>query len=112
MKKVYDLVEGQLKSEETILDLITLLKDILFPNGKFKDPPILRSLYQQSNTRQEAKTLLEFFIFETCSRIFGSHNSIFAANEFFKMIQNEYLNRHLIFEIFDEIMKQIFPKID
>ncbi|KAK6891573.1 Structural protein MDM1 [Candida tropicalis] len=111
-KKVYDLVEGQLKSEETILDLITLLKDILFPNGKFKDPPILRSLYQQSNTRQEAKTLLEFFIFETCSRIFGSHNSIFAANEFFKMIQNEYLNRHLIFEIFDEIMKQIFPKID
>ncbi|RCK62851.1 Structural protein MDM1 [Candida viswanathii] len=111
-KKVYDMVEVQLKAEENVLDLIVLLKGILFPNGKFKDPPVLRSLYQQSSTRQEAKMLLEFFIFETCSRIFGSHNSIFASNKVFKMIQNEYLNRHLVFEIFDEIMSQVFPEIE
>ncbi|EMG49023.1 hypothetical protein G210_0303 [Candida maltosa Xu316] len=111
-KKVYDMVESQLKREESILDLVIMLKNLLFPNGKFKDPPVIRSLYQQSNTRQEAKMLMEIFIYDTCSRIFGSHNSIFASNEVFKMLQNDYLNRHLIYEIFDEIIKQLFPEVD
>ena len=110
-KKVYDVVEGRLKSEENVLDLIMMLTNILFPNGKFKDPPVIRSLYQQSNTRQEAKVLLEIFIFETCSTIFGRHNSIFASTEIFLMIQNEYLNRNLVFEIFDEILEHMFVEM-
>lgn len=110
-KKVYDVVEGRLKTEENVLDLIMMLTNILFPNGKFKDPPVIRSLYQQSNTRQEAKVLLEIFIFETCSTIFGRHNSIFASTEIFLMIQNEYLNRNLVFEIFDEILEHMFVEM-
>ena len=68
MKKVYDVVEGRLKSEENVLDLIMMLTNILFPNGKFKDPPVIRSLYQQSNTRQEAKVLLEILYLKLVQR--------------------------------------------
>ncbi|KAF6072003.1 PXA domain family protein [Candida albicans] len=99
------------RTQENVLDLIMMLTNILFPNGKFKDPPVIRSLYQQSNTRQEAKVLLEIFIFETCSTIFGRHNSIFASTEIFSMIQNEYLNRNLVFEIFDEILEHMFVEM-
>ncbi|CAX39701.1 structural protein mdm1 homologue, putative [Candida dubliniensis CD36] len=110
-KKVYDVVEGRLKTEENVLDLIMMLTNILFPNGKFKDPPVIRSLYQQANTRQEAKVLSEIFIFETCSTIFGRHNSIFASTKIFSMIQNEYLNRNLVFEIVDEILEHMFAEM-
>ena len=111
VEKRFMMLLGRLKSEENVLDLIMMLTNILFPNGKFKDPPVIRSLYQQSNTRQEAKVLLEIFIFETCSTIFGRHNSIFASTEIFLMIQNEYLNRNLVFEIFDEILEHMFVEM-
>ncbi|RLV91866.1 Sorting nexin-12 [Spathaspora sp. JA1] len=109
-KKVYQ-TESQFKSEESLLELILLLKEKLFPDGKFKDPPIIRTLYQQSNTRQEAKGLWSVFMSETCSTIFGTSNTTFASNTLFRMIQNDYLNKHLIFEIFDELFNEIFPEV-
>lgn len=110
-KKVYEQVENQLKTEESLHNLFTMLTNLLFPNGKFKDPPPLRTLYQQSSTRQEAKALFEMFMDEICSKIFGSSNTKFASSRLFRMIQNDFLNRHLVFEILDELLGEIFPEI-
>ncbi|EGW34455.1 uncharacterized protein SPAPADRAFT_149358 [Spathaspora passalidarum NRRL Y-27907] len=109
-KKVYQ-TEAQFKTEQNLLELVLLLKNTIFPNGKFKDPPVLRTLYQQSNTRQEAKGLWSVFMYETCSTIFGTSNTTFASNALFRMIQNDYLNKHLVFEIFDELFNEIFPEV-
>ncbi|KAK6465231.1 intermediate filament protein [Scheffersomyces coipomensis] len=108
-KKVYEQIDQQLKTEQSLLNIMGWLQNTLFPNGKFKDPPPIRTYYQQSSTRQEAKVLLGLFMNETCAKIFGTSNTAFATSKIFSMLQNEYLTKHLIFEVFDELVKEIFP---
>ncbi|KAG2734868.1 hypothetical protein G9P44_002874 [Scheffersomyces stipitis] len=110
-KKTYEQVDLQLKTEEKMLDLLINLQNIVFPNGKFKDPPVLRTLYQRSTTRQEARVLLGVFMNETCSRIFGTSNTNFASTKIFSMIQNDFLNKHLILQIIDELVAKAFPEL-
>lgn len=108
-KKVTEQVNLQLRTEESVLDLVIWLKNTLFHNGKFRDPPIIRTLLQQSATRDEAKVLLGVFMNETCSKIFGTSNTNSASTRLFDMLQNDYLNRHLILEIFDQLIDECFP---
>ncbi|CAH2353178.1 structural protein Mdm1p [[Candida] railenensis] len=110
-KKVYELVEKQLHSEENILDLLTALQNIVFPNGKFKDPPVIRTLYERSTTKHEAKILFGIFFQETCAKLFGQGNTMYASTGIFNMIQNDYLNEHLLFEMFDIIVEEIFIEL-
>lgn len=109
-KKVYEQVDVNLRTEEKVLDLLLVLKNILFPNGKFKDPPVLRTAFQQATTRQDAKVLLEMFMNDTCSKIFGMSNTTTACAKLFGMVQNDFLNRHLLFEIVDLLLAEVFPE--
>lgn len=107
-RKVYEMVEQQLKNEETVLDLLTLFQEIVFPNGKFKDPPVIRTLYQRSISKQEAKVLFGIFFQETCSKLFGLSNTMYASTSIFDMLQNDYLNEHLLFEILEVLIDELF----
>lgn len=109
-KKVYEIMEFYLRTEESILDLAIWVKTTLFPMGKFMEAPKVRNSYQRSTTRQEAKVLLNVFMQETCSKIFGISNTTYAHNMVFEMLQNDFLNRHLILQIFDELVNQMFPE--
>ncbi|KAK6458881.1 intermediate filament protein [Scheffersomyces xylosifermentans] len=109
-KKAYEQVEQQVKTEENMLDILILLKNTIFPNGKFKDSPLIRTLYQRATTRQEAKALLAVFMNETCSRIFGTANTTYASTKIFSMLQNDFLNKHLILQILDELLDEVFPE--
>lgn len=106
-KKIGEQIEIHLTLQEALFKMINGLKEILFPNGKFKDPPVVRTVSEQASTRQEAKLLLEMFMDETCSKVFGHSNTRYATERFFGMIQNEYLNKHLLFEMMDEILEEI-----
>lgn len=110
-KKVYEQVDLNLRTEEKILDLLLVVKNILFPNGKFKDPPVLRTPFQQATTRQDAKVLLEIFMNDSCSKIFGISNTTNACAKLFGMLQNDFLNRHLLFELVDLLLAKLFPDI-
>lgn len=110
-RKVYDLT-ANVTREEPILDVLTMLKNIIFPNGKFKDPPVVRTFFEQSSTKQEARLLLQTLMAETCSKIFGVSNTAYASLRLFGMLQNDYLNRHLVFEIFDELLGALFPELN
>lgn len=110
-KKVYETVNHHLRTEENILDLLILLKNTVFPMGKLMPPPEKRSPYQKSTTKQEARVLLDVFMNETCSTIFGLANTTYANHNIFKMLQNGFLNRHLIMKIFDEILDNMFPEL-
>lgn len=111
-KKVYEQVEGKIKNEEQVLDILNMLKQMVFPNGKFKDPPILRTIIEKETTRREAKGLLTEFMVETCSKIFGLSNTNFASTKLFSLFQNDFLNEHLILEIFDALLKEVFPDLN
>jgi sorting nexin-25 len=110
-KMVDQQVNKRLRDETAILDLLVMLKNIVFPNGKFKDPPILRTMYERSTARKEARILTTIFINESCSKIFGASNSNYASQKLFSMVQNQYLNKHLLFTIFDEILAELFPEV-
>lgn len=109
-RKVYEFIELNVKSEEGILDLINNLKNTLFPNGKFKDPPVIRSLLERMSTKHEARILLSMFMNETCSKVFGLSNTSFASSNLFGMFQNDFLNKHLLFKLLDEILNELFPE--
>lgn len=111
-KKITDQVKIHLQSKESILRIMTILHNTVFPGGKFKDPPVIRTTVQKNAAQQEALVLLDMFMTETCTKVFGLSNTRYATSNLFGMIQNDYLNKHLLFEIFDEILDEIFPEID
>ncbi|CUM66910.1 uncharacterized protein PRCAT00004595001 [Priceomyces carsonii] len=110
-KKIYDQVDFLLQTNESLLDLCIFVKDLLFPNGKFRDPPAIRTIYDRVTTKHEANVLLSMFMNETCSKIFGLSNTNYAVTNIFGMVQNEYLNKHIVLEIFDGIVSELFPEI-
>ncbi|EEQ36537.1 hypothetical protein CLUG_00660 [Clavispora lusitaniae ATCC 42720] len=105
-------VELNAKSEERVLDVLNLLKSMLFPNGKFRESPQLRTKVEQASTRQEALFVLRVFTNETCSKIFGSRCANQACETFFEMVQNDYLNKNLLFEILDTFLLELFPEVN
>ena len=89
-------VELNAKLEERVLDVLNLLKSMLFPNGKFRESPQLRTKVEQASTRQ----------------IFGSRCANQACETFFEMVQNDYLNKNLLFEILDTFLLELFPEVN
>lgn len=110
-KKVYLFVDLQVRSESRLLDLFAMAKSMLFPNGHFKDPPVVRTYYEMSTTKQEARVLFGAFMKEACGKIFGVVNTNYASTHLFDMVQNDFLNEHLLFEVLDIVVAEIFPEI-
>lgn len=104
--KVYDVIRSNL-NESNISSWLTTLRELLFPNGKFKLEPAVRSKQQQLQTRQEAKQLFDTFMTETCSKIVGSENTANAATTIFLMLQVSQLNKDLLFHCFDVILDEL-----
>ncbi|KAI5966831.1 uncharacterized protein KGF55_000240 [Candida pseudojiufengensis] len=104
--KVYEFISTQtnpLKIDEILL----LITNLLFPNGKFKDPPEIRTTSQKSKTANEAKILFHRYMNENFTKLFGTNNTDFASNILFKMIQVDQLNKHLLFRVFDQLVDEI-----
>lgn len=110
-KHIKDLING-LTSEERILDTINMLRDIIWPNGKFMESGIPRTNKEKSKSKQEAKILLETLMIDTCSKIVGQPSAKSASNKIFSMLQNEILNRNLTYEILDKTLETLFPEIN
>lgn len=108
-KKIHELV-NQFEKEENILDVLEMLKGVIFPNGKFKDPPIVRSNFEKASTRDESKFLLSVFMNENFSTIFGVSNTKYGFTVLFNALQNNFLVKHLVYEVFDEIVLEMFPE--
>lgn len=109
-KHIKELIYG-LTTEEKILDIVNMLRDIIWPNGKFMESGIPRSNKEKSKSKQEAKVLLETLMIDTCSKIVGQPSAKSASNKVFSMAQNEILNRSLVYQILDKVLESIFPEI-
>ncbi|KAI5967744.1 TRM8 [Candida margitis] len=107
--KVYEIVDTHF-SESNVGNVLTMLRNLLFPDGKFKLEPETRSRQQKLHTYREANQLFDTFMTETWSRIFGSENTANAATTLFSMLQINQLNRHLLFQVFDEVLDEVYNK--
>ncbi len=108
-KHIKDLING-LTNEDKILESVNMLRDIIWPNGKFMESGIPRTNKEKNKSKQEARVLLETLMIDTCSKIVGQPSAKSASNKIFSMTQNETLNRNLVYEIFDKILVTVFPE--
>lgn len=111
-KTITQQVDANWRQEEKVLDILGLLRQLLFPNGKFRESPELRTKLEQSTTRDEANVILRVFMNETCAKIFGFKNTSQASIHLFEMFQNDFLNKLLFFEILDELFSAICKEAD
>lgn len=111
-KTITQQVDANLRQEEKLLDNLTLLENMLFPNKKFRELPELRTKSEQTLTRQEANAILRVFMNETCAKVFGFKNTNHASTHLFEMFQNDFLNKLLFFKVVDELLQEVFPEAD
>lgn len=111
-KTIKQQVDANLRQEEKLLDILSLLQTMLFPNNKFRETPEIRTKSEQSSTRKEANVILRIFMNETCAKVFGFKNTIHASTCLFEMFQNDYLNKQLMFEILDQLLVALFPEAE
>lgn len=111
-KTITQQVEANLRQEEKLLGILDLLKEMLFPNKKFRESPEMRTKSEQTSTRQEANVILRIFMNETCAKVFGLKNTNQASTHLFEMFQNDFLNKQLLFEVLDELISAICPEAE
>ncbi|CCH45318.1 Structural protein MDM1 [Wickerhamomyces ciferrii] len=110
-KHIKDLING-MTTQERIISTIGMLRNILWPNGEFMKSSIPRTTKEKNKSVQEARVLLETLMIDACSKIVGQPSAKSASNKIGSMLQNDILNRSLVYEIFDKILDEIFPEIN
>lgn len=105
-------IDGKIKNEENVSEILTNLQVSLWPDGNFKKKKIPRSNLEKERTKQQTKILLSAFLNDTTSKIFGQNAANKASETLYAVIQNEILNRHLVLCILDEILNTLFPEIN
>ncbi|KAM9919192.1 hypothetical protein OXX59_008124 [Metschnikowia pulcherrima] len=110
-KTITSQIKASIQQESRIVDVLSSLQNMLFPGGKFRESPEIRTKSEQQATRKEAFMILQVFMSETCAKIFGVKNTNFACKNIFEMVQNDYLNEHLMFKVLDEVLMALFPEI-
>lgn len=109
-RKIRETLDSHINQDQGLKALLMSAKDAIFPNGSFRSLE-QRSSYQKSATRHEAKAILEVFMNDTCSKVFGSSNTHFAYTKIFSILQNSYVNEHLILSLLDALIIAVFPEV-
>jgi sorting nexin-25 len=105
-RKVRDSVRA-FTEEESILKYIEMIKDVMWPGGKLKEVKP-RTATEKAKSRQEASVMLATLVPDLAANVVGRANAQAAARRIFAFLNNERLNEHLTFTIFDEIISVLF----
>jgi sorting nexin-25 len=105
-RKVRDSVRA-FTEEESILKYIEMIKDMMWPGGKLKEVKP-RTATEKAKSRQEASVMLATLVPDLAANVVGRANAQAAARRIFAVLNNERLNEHLTFTVFDEIISVLF----
>lgn len=111
-KTIRSAINGAILHEYKTVIAFESLTSMLFPNGRFRDPPKARTRAEQLSTRQEAFSIFTIFMAETTSKIFGAKQASVASSNLLELIQNDYLNKSLLLKTMDAVFAELFPEID
>ncbi|KAF2722766.1 putative intermediate filament protein [Polychaeton citri CBS 116435] len=109
-RKVRESADSALE-DESLAHYINLLKDTMWPDGKMKAAVEKRTDAEKQRTKKEAALLLETLVPDLAGSVVGRANAVAAAGKLSRMLNNERLNAHLIFEVVDCILGVVFPEI-
>jgi len=102
---------------------LELLNDSLWPEGEFfiekrnreweeNHIPFERTDEMKKKTKIECYKKLTTQIPELLGGLIGRKKAKYGAEFLFELFQNRRLNQHLMYTLFDEIFKCIFPEIE
>lgn len=109
-KKLRDAI-GSYTSIVRISDWIQKLRDTMWPNGIKRPPGVPRTNVEKSKSKHDSMILLHKLLHDTVSKVVGSSSTRYAARNIFAMYQNEFLNAHLMYSVFDLIVEELFPEL-
>lgn len=108
-KKVPVIIKTYMNDLVLVLNCIRSLKETMFPEGKFSEPPPVRNDIQRNKTREEARAIFEIYLEETCGKLFGSTNTRARSRVIFELFQNDILNKLLLFQVIEVLVAELFP---
>ncbi|MBW0460667.1 hypothetical protein O181_000382, partial [Austropuccinia psidii MF-1] len=114
-RKIREFVSESL-NDENLSQIICNFEECLWePNdkgGELRQPSNPRSFEEKIITRDGAYRKLSAIIPELAASILGRSNARSATRRLFSMCQNRRLNKHLIYTVIDEIIRNLFPEIE
>ena len=108
-RKVREMAKA-LFAETSVVKYIDLLKDTMWPNGRMRTEPVVRTDQQKAHTRVEASVMLATLIPDLAGNVVGKANAQAASRRIFATVNNQRLNTHLAFEVLDELVDVLFSK--
>ncbi|EWC44000.1 hypothetical protein DRE_01352 [Drechslerella stenobrocha 248] len=109
-RKVREQVRN-LTSEDSIERYIHMLRDSLWADKKFifSRPP--RTVKEKSHSKREAKWMISTLITDAAANVVGRSSAGGAGRRLFSVFNNERLNCHVAFLIFDTLIDELFPEL-
>ncbi|ORX50056.1 hypothetical protein BCR36DRAFT_352980 [Piromyces finnis] len=112
-----------LVSEPMIEFYLDQLNDSLWPDGEFfinkrtreweeNHIPFERTEEQKKKSKIECYQKLTTQLPELLGSLIGRKKANYGAEFLFELFQNRRLNQHLMYTLFDELFKTLFPEID
>lgn len=105
-RKVRDTYKAH-TSEDNIARYLDLLRDTMWPGGRFRTSPPARTETQKAASRQNASVVLATLLPDLAGGVVGRGNAANAGRRIFGTMNNERLNLHLAYTILDEIVDGI-----
>ncbi|KAK5167966.1 tRNA (guanine-N(7)-)-methyltransferase (tRNA(m7G46)-methyltransferase) [Saxophila tyrrhenica] len=96
--------------DDSLVRYVDLLKSTMWPDGKLRQAPPVRTLAEKSRTKKEASVILEALVPDLAGSVVGRANAQAASRKIVAMLNNQRLNTHLLFALIDEIIKTVFPE--
>ncbi|EJU02861.1 hypothetical protein DACRYDRAFT_78765 [Dacryopinax primogenitus] len=103
-RKLRDTLKASLE-EHNIVAYFDKLHRVVFPGGKFRTSGPPRTAEEKARTRDEANRKLSALMPDLFSNMIGRSNARRGARRMFAVLQNQRLNRHIIYTVMDEVSR-------
>ncbi|KZO94011.1 hypothetical protein CALVIDRAFT_501987 [Calocera viscosa TUFC12733] len=109
-RKMRDTLKATLE-EPNLVAYVEKLHGVAFPGGRFRPTSAPRTTEQKARTRDEANRKLSALMPDLFSNMIGRSNARRGARRMFAVLQNQRLNRHIIYTVMDEVFFALFPDL-
>ncbi|CAL1535136.1 unnamed protein product [Lymnaea stagnalis] len=112
LNRYLDSAISNLTSEPKVTHYLRLLRETVWPQGQLRSSSHPnKSKELRALTRSQAKRCLINFFPESIRLVIGRNDFEDMIDTFLNSIESEQLNRHLLYQILDYLMEQLFPEM-
>ncbi|KAI9786046.1 MAG: Intermediate filament protein [Peltula sp. TS41687] len=98
----------RLTQDDALARYLTMVRDLLWPDGTLRRGPVVRTPAQKTHSRTEASLVLATLIPDLAGSVVGRANAQAAGRKVFAAVSNQVLNTHLAYTILDEVIDVLY----